>query len=176
MISYKFSVYLRLPLLPPLREPPLLYEPPPREPPLYELLPPLYELRELPLYELLLPLYVLPLYELLRELPDDELLRPTEEDDEELLRLTEEEELRVLLGRLYEEPAPLRKLLDDELLRLIVDDVELPRRTTSSLPVRTDDERTAPDCDTPVRLPVTTRTDELREAPVASVRDDDVLP
>lgn len=82
----------------------------------------------------------------------------------------------MLLGRLYEELAPLRTLLDEELLRLIVDDVELPRRTTSSLPVRADDERTAPDCDAPVRSPVITRTDELREAPIDSVRDDDVLP
>ena len=54
------------------------------------LLPLLYEL----LRELLLPL----LYELLRELPDDE------------LRLTDEV-LRVLLGRLYDEPELLRELL-----------------------------------------------------------------
>ena len=75
-----------------------------RDPPLYEL-PLLYELlRELLplLYELLLPLLrelLLPLlYELLRELPDDE------------LRLTDEV-LRVLLGRLYDEPELLRELL-----------------------------------------------------------------
>lgn len=83
----------------------------------------------------------------------------------------------MLLGRLYEEPALLRELVPVADPRLIVDDVELPRRMTSSLPVRGDDERTAPDGDTPVRSPVMTRTDELRDAPVASVRDaDDVVP
>ena len=79
----------------------------------------------------------------------------------------------MLLGRLYEEPALLRELVLVAAPRLIVDDVELPRRMTSSLPVRGDDERTAPDCETPVRSPVMTRTDELRAALETSVRDDD---
>lgn len=49
----------------------------------------------------------------------------------------------------------------------MVDDV-LPRRITSSLPLRPVVERTV-DCVEPVRPPVTTRTDELR-VPVLPVR------
>ena len=86
-----------------------------------------------------------------------------------------EEELRVLLGRLYDEVLPLlrdildapleypvRLLLDDE-LRFTEEEPVLRRTTSSFYPTRQPlDERTAPealDVD-PVR-PVTTRTEEL---------------
>lgn len=49
------------------------------------------------------------------------------------------------------------------------DDVLPPRRNTSSLPLRLDDERTAPDerlAEEPER-PVTTRTEELRVEPLS---------
>lgn len=54
-------------------------------------------------------------------------------------------------------------------LRLIEDDVLPPRRRTSSLLPRLDDERTAPEerfTEEPER-PVTTRTDELRVEPLS---------
>ena len=112
MIVFSKFNYLRLPL--PLRELLLL-------PPLYELLlreapldePPLYELRELPLLYDELPLLYEELRdeelrELLDELLDELELLPAEEE----LRLADEEELRVLLGRLYDEVAPpLRDML-----------------------------------------------------------------
>lgn len=102
------------------------------------------------------------------------------------MRLTLDEELRVLLGRLYDVPLPtlvlrdvlwrlyeLRVLLASRLYvlrelltpvpRFTADEVLLPLRriTSSALPLRAADERTALVPETPVRL-VTTRTDELR--------------
>ena len=106
-LNVRIKSYLRPPLLrelpdePPLRELPPPYEPPPPYE-LRELLPLLYELLE-ELRELLLP------YELLDELRELLLLEELLDELRELLlledelRLTEDEELRVLLGRLYDE-------------------------------------------------------------------------